>query len=308
MALSAKHVVWWQNKTGKAGEDPSREELFMAKTIVITGASDGIGAAGARQLHQDGHRVVIVGRSPDKTTAVAREIGADFFVADFTRFSDVRTLAAGLDAAYPRIDVLVNNAGGVFGDRARTVDGFEKTLQVNHLSPFLLTNLLMNKLLAGQAAVIQTSSSGARLFGKLDIDDLNNDTKYTPQRAYGTAKLENILFTRELHTRFHARGLSAAAFNPGAVATSFGSESTSFMRSIYASRVARAFMNSPERGARQMVWLAEGVPGTDWQSGVYYERGKPARRNNPQANAGLARALWDRSADLVGAAPQAEPA
>jgi NAD(P)-dependent dehydrogenase (short-subunit alcohol dehydrogenase family) len=258
MALRAKYVVWWQNKTGKAGEDPSREELFMAKTIVITGASDGIGAAGARQLHQDGHRVVIVGRSPDKTTAVAREIGAD---------------------------------------------GFEKTLQVNHLSPFLLTNLLMDKLLASRASVIQTSSSGARLFGKLDIDDLNNDTKYTPQRAYGTAKLENILFTRELHTRFHARGLSAAAFHPGAVATSFGSESTGFMRSIYASRIARAFMNSPEKGARQMVWLAEGVPGTDWQSGVYYERGKPARRNNPQANdAGLARALWDRSADLVGAA------
>jgi NAD(P)-dependent dehydrogenase (short-subunit alcohol dehydrogenase family) len=274
----------------------------MAKTIVITGASDGIGAAGARQLHNDGHRVVIVGRSPGKTAAIARELGAGSFIADFTRFSDVRKLAADLDAAYPRIDVLVNNAGGVFGDRARTVDGFEKTLQINHLSPFLLTNLLMDKLLASRASVIQTSSSGARLFGKLDIDDLNNDTKYTPQRAYGTAKLENILFTKELHARFHAQGLSAAAFHPGAVATSFASDSTSFMRSIYASRIGRAFMNSPAKGARQMVWLAEGVPGTDWQSGVYYERGKPARRNNPQANdADLARALWDRSAGLVAA-------
>jgi NAD(P)-dependent dehydrogenase (short-subunit alcohol dehydrogenase family) len=275
----------------------------MAKTIVITGASDGIGAAGARQLHEDGHQVVVVGRSPGKTTAVARELSAGFFIADFTRFSDVRKLAADLDAAYPRIDVLVNNAGGVFGDRARTVDGFEKTLQINHLSPFLLTNLLMDKLLASRASVIQTSSSGARLFGKLDLDDLNNDTKYTPQRAYGTAKLENILFTRELHARFYARGLSAAAFHPGAVATSFASDSIGFMRSVYASRIGRAFMNTPDKGARQMVWLAEAVPGTDWQSGVYYERGKPARHNNPQANdADLARALWDRSAALVAAA------
>jgi NAD(P)-dependent dehydrogenase (short-subunit alcohol dehydrogenase family) len=111
----------------------------MPKTIVITGASDGIGAAGARQLHQDGHRVVFVGRSPAKTQAIAGELGAECFLADFTRLDDVRTLAAALDRACPRIDVLVNNAGGIFGDRAKTADGFEKTFQVNHLAPFLLT-------------------------------------------------------------------------------------------------------------------------------------------------------------------------
>jgi NAD(P)-dependent dehydrogenase (short-subunit alcohol dehydrogenase family) len=273
----------------------------MPKTIVITGASDGIGAAGARQLHRDGHRVIITGRSPAKTQAIADELGAECFVADFTRLDDVRKLAAGLDGACPRIDVLANNAGGIFGDRAKTVDGFEETFQVNYLAPFLLTTLLMDKLLTSRASVIQTASSGARLFGHLNIDDLDHDRDFTPQLAYGTAKLEDILFTKELHARYHAQGLSAAAFNPGAVATSFATGSDSFMRGIYTSRIGRAFMAIPEKGASQMVWLAETTPGTDWQSGTYYEKHKPARRNNPQAlDPDLARRLWDRSADLLG--------
>lgn len=273
----------------------------MSKTIVITGASDGIGAAAARQLHQDGHHVVIVGRSPQKTQAIARELGADHFLADFTRLDDVRTLAADLDRACPQIDVLANNAGGIFGDRTKTADGFEKTFQVNHLAPFLLTSLLMDKLLTSRASVIQTSSSGARLFGRLDIGDLDHDRDFTPQLAYGTAKLENILFTRELHARYHPQGLSAAAFNPGAVATSFATDSDSFMRRIYTSRIGRAFMATPKKGASQMVWLAETSPGTDWEPGTYYEKNKPAKRNNPQAlDPDLARELWDRSAELLG--------
>ncbi|TJZ95495.1 SDR family NAD(P)-dependent oxidoreductase [Actinacidiphila oryziradicis] len=275
----------------------------MSKVIVVTGASDGIGAAGARQLHKAGHAVVIVGRSAEKTQAVAGELGGDHFLADFTSFEAVRNLAADLDAAYPRIDVLVNNAGGVFGDQNRTIDGFEKTLQVNHLAPFLLTNLLMDKLLSSRASVIQTSSNGARLFGGIDIDDLNNDNKYTPHKAYGDTKLANILFTKELHARFHGRGLSAAAFHPGAIATSFASDTTSFMRFVYGNPIGKLFLQSPDKGARQLVWLAEGTPGADWQSGAYYENKKPATKNNPQANdADLARRLWDRSAELAGMA------
>jgi NAD(P)-dependent dehydrogenase (short-subunit alcohol dehydrogenase family) len=272
----------------------------MSKTIVITGASDGIGAAGARLLHKDGNRIVIVGRSPQKTRAIARELGVDHFLADFTKLGDVRKLAGALDGAYPCIDVLVNNAGGIFGDRAKTVDGFEKTFQINHLAPFLLTNLLMGKLLESRASVIQTSSSGARLFGKLNIDDLDHDRDFTPQLAYGTAKLENILFSKELHARYHAEGLSAAAFHPGAVATSFATGSDSFMRRIYGSRIGRALMATPEKGASQMVWLAETIPGADWESGTYYEKNKQAKRNNPQAlDLDLARKLWDRSAELL---------
>lgn len=272
------------------------------RIIVITGASDGIGAAAARLLSAAGHRIAVVGRSPEKTAHVAREMGGEHFVADFTNLADVRRLAAELDDAYPRIDVLANNAGGILGgDRTRTVDGHERTLQVNHLAPFLLTSLLLDKLLASRASVIQTSSVGARLFGHLDLDDLGHDRDFTAHRAYGTAKLENILFTTELHRRFHDRGLSAAAFHPGGVATNFGAESTSFFRPLYQSRIGKMVLATPEKGAAQLVRFAQTEPGTDWQSGAYYESGRVARRVNPQArDADLARRLWDRSAELVG--------
>lgn len=272
----------------------------MPKTIVITGASDGIGAAAGRRLHAFGHTVVIVGRSPEKTRAVAAEIGVEPFIADFTELEQVRTLAAQLLETYPRIDVLANNAGGVFGDRTRTPDGFEKTLQVNHLAPFLLTNLLLDRLIESDASVIQTSSGAARLFGNVDVDDLDNDRKFSPNKAYGDAKLENILFTRELHQRFHARGLSAAAFHPGVIATSFASGSTSPMRLIYTNPLAKLVMGSADKGARTLVWLAQGMPGTDWQSGGYYEKQKPSKTHPQADDADLATRLWERSAELVG--------
>jgi|TARA_A100001391_G_scaffold205337_1_gene205124 NAD(P)-dependent dehydrogenase (short-subunit alcohol dehydrogenase family) len=274
----------------------------MSRTIVITGASDGIGAAAARQLHKDGHRVVVVGRSPQKTEAVARETGAEYFLADFSRLDDVRKLAYDLNSRCDRIDVLANNAGGVFGDRTKTVDGFEQTIQINHLAPFLLTQLLMGKLVDSNASVIQTSSSGARISGKLDINDLDQDKTYSPIRAYGTAKLANILFTKELHRRYHTKGVSAAAFHPGNVATSFGSRTTSkLMKFITSFPLTRATFVSAETGAQQLVWLAEGKAGMDWVSGTYYEKFQPARRNNPQAlDADLALKLWERSTQILG--------
>jgi NAD(P)-dependent dehydrogenase (short-subunit alcohol dehydrogenase family) len=270
------------------------------KTIVVTGASDGIGAAAARKLHADGHRVVVVGRSPEKTAAVAKELGVDHFVADFAALAEVRELAAGLNAACPRIDVLCNNAGGVFGDRAKTVDGFEKTFQINHLAPFLLTQLLLDKLIASDASVIQTSSFAARLTGKIEMDDLEHDRDFNANVAYGTVKLENILFTKELHRRYHDQGISSAAFHPGVVATGFAADSHSWLRHMYTNPIGRLFMTSPEKGADQMVWLAEGRPGQDWESGTYYEKRKPASRNNPQAlDDGLAEWLWERSEALL---------
>ncbi len=276
----------------------------MPKTIVITGASDGIGAAGARALGRAGHAVVIVGRSPEKTRAVAAELGADSLVADFAKLDEVRALAAELGARYPRIDVLANNAGGVFGDRARTVDGFELTLQVNHLAPFLLTGLLLDTLIASRATVIQTSSAAARLYGHLDLDDLGNDWRYSANKAYGDAKLENILFTRELHRRCHDRGISAVAFHPGVIATSFATGTTSSsMRFLYASPLAKLLLPGPEKGADQLVWLSETTPGDDWQPGEYYEKRRIARRVNPQVrDADLARRLWDVSATMTGLA------
>jgi NAD(P)-dependent dehydrogenase (short-subunit alcohol dehydrogenase family) len=274
------------------------------KTIVVTGASDGIGAAAARKLHADGHRVIVVGRSPEKTGAVAKECDADHFVADFAVLDQVRELAAGLDAACPSIDVLCNNAGGVFGDPAKTVDGFEKTFQVNHLAPFLLTQLLLDKLIAGNASVIQTSSFAARMTGKIEMGDLEHEQDFNANVAYGTVKLENILFTKELHRRYHDQGISSAAFHPGVVATGFAAESQSWLRHMYTNPIGRLFMTSPEKGADQMVWLAEGRPGEDWESGTYYEKRKPATRNNPQAlDDGLAEWLWERSEALLSTGP-----
>jgi NAD(P)-dependent dehydrogenase (short-subunit alcohol dehydrogenase family) len=274
----------------------------MARTIIITGASDGIGAAAARQLAKAGHQLVLVGRSPERTQAVARAINALFYIADFTRLDEVRRLAAELDAAVPRIDVLANNAGGVFDSRRVTDDGFEVTFQVNHLAPFLLTNLLMPKLIASQAALVQTSSVGARMVGKLDITDLNFERTYSALAAYGTVKLENILFTRELHRRYHAAGLSAVAFHPGNVATSFGSQSRSLIGMIARNPIVRRLMLiTPEQGGAELARFAGGTPGKDWLSGLYYEKGVPAKRENPQAgDAALAQELWRRSAQLLG--------
>jgi NAD(P)-dependent dehydrogenase (short-subunit alcohol dehydrogenase family) len=285
---------------------PEREEhpVPSQKVVVITGASDGIGAAAARQLHRAGHHVVVVGRSPSRTADVARELGAEHFLADFTRLDDVRRLAAELGAAYPRIDVLANNAGGVFGDPTKTVDGFEKTFQINHLAPFLLTTTLLDTLVASGASVIQTSSVGARLAPALDLDDLDMDNRFDAVRAYGAAKLENILFTVELHRRYHAQGISAAAFHPGNVATSFGKDTTSrLMRFITTNTVSRSvFLTTPEKGGARLVRLAEGTPGVDWESGTYDEKGRQARHVNPQArDADLARRLWDRSEELLAA-------
>ncbi|QYF91028.1 SDR family NAD(P)-dependent oxidoreductase [Arthrobacter sp. PAMC25284] len=268
------------------------------RTIVITGASDGIGASAARTFSRQGERVVVVGRSAEKTEKVANEIGADFFVSDFAVLSQVRTLAAQLKEKYPRIDVLANNAGGIMGDRELTVDGHEKTFQVNHLAPFLLTTELLDVLTDSRATVINTASVANSLFGKLDLDDLDLAKGYSANRAYGNGKLANILFTTELHNRYNAAGISTAAFHPGGVATNFAAESTSLMRVAYTT-VLNRFMLTPEQGADTLVWLANATPGHDWISGAYYAKRQLTKANKQAYDAGLARGLWQRSEAMV---------
>jgi NAD(P)-dependent dehydrogenase (short-subunit alcohol dehydrogenase family) len=276
--------------------------LRERKTVVITGASDGIGAAAARRLHNDGHEVVIVGRSPEKTRAIAADLKADHLLADYSRLEDVRELASSLTARYPRIDVLANNAGGMFGARTETVDGFELTFQVNHLAPFLLTNLLRETLITSSATVIQTASVAARLFGRIDLADLDSRRHYTPMKAYGAAKLANILFTRELHNRLHPHGVNAAAFHPGVIASTFAAGSSSkVMNFFYTSAITRRFLGTPESGADQLVWLAQATPGQAWVPGLYYEKRAVAARVNPQSTRDdLAHELWERSAAMTG--------
>ncbi|GAA1153115.1 SDR family NAD(P)-dependent oxidoreductase [Microbacterium oxydans] len=273
------------------------------KTIVLTGASDGIGAAAARQLAGPAHRLILVGRSAEKTRAVAEETGAEWFTADFARLDDVRALAGKIAAAVgdTGIDVLANNAGGIFGDRTPTVDGFEKTMQVNHLAPFLLTNLLLPRLLRAGGAVINTSSIAHRLFGHLDVDDLDNTRRFSPNKAYGDAKLANVLFAKSLHTKFHADGLSAVAFHPGTVQTNFAADSSSVMRLLYRTPLRHLVLIGADKGGATLRWFIEGTPDETWFSGAYYDERQLTAKVNPQVNdAALAEALWQRSAELVG--------
>lgn len=269
------------------------------RTIVITGASDGIGAAASRQLAGPATRLILVGRSPEKTRAVAAETGSEHYVADFTKLQDVRELAASLLLNCDQIDVLANNAGGMFSGPTRTVDGFEKTFQVNHLAPYLLTHLLLDRLLDSRAAIVNTSSIGARLFGRIDLDDIQTWNDYRPNRAYGNAKLANILFTKGLHERFHDRGLSSVAFHPGNVATSFASDTTSYFRWVYHG-VLNRFLISPERGGANLTHFIEGAPGIAWSSGAYYnDRRKIGQTNKQAADPTIVSEHWKRSAQML---------
>jgi NAD(P)-dependent dehydrogenase (short-subunit alcohol dehydrogenase family) len=276
------------------------------RVVVVTGASDGIGAAATRILARRGDDVVAVGRSPGKTRAIAAETGADYHVADFAFLGQVRALAAALQARYPRIDVLVNNAGLIAGARrAVTADGHELTFQVNHLAPFLLTMLLKDRLAATQGRVISTSSrAGTARAAAVVIDDLDMTDGYSAPRAYRASKLANVLFTRELARRWEPLGVSAAAAHPGIVRSRWGRSGPPAVR-LAVSSPLRLAMRSPERGADTLVWLATSVPGTDWQNGGYFADRKPAAAGPAADDPDLAAGLWDRSALMCGLQPPA---
>jgi NAD(P)-dependent dehydrogenase (short-subunit alcohol dehydrogenase family) len=267
------------------------------RTIVITGASDGIGAAAARRLRRSGADVVVVGRSQSKTAAVAAELDADHFVAAFADLSQVRALADKIRSAYPRIDVLANNAGGLFTQVHKTVDGHEMTFQVNYLAPFLLTTRLMDVLLESRATVVNTTSSSYKLLPRATITDLENTVRRRPSTAYALTKLAIVLFTKELHRRYHASGLSAATFHPGYANSNFGEASGSrflvFMK--YRVPLLVRFTATADEAADQLVWLASSTPGVDWASGEYYSKGKLARAGRAADNPDLARELWERT-------------
>lgn len=265
----------------------------MAKTIIITGASDGIGLAAAKKLKSKGHNVVIVGRNPVKTEIAAKELSVPFHIADYSRLSEVKRLAEEL-RKYERIDALCNNAGGAFGDREVTEDGFEKTLQVNVLGGFLLTILLADKLCESKATVVQTSSIAANLFGKdFDGKDFGNEKNFAAFSAYGYAKLEDIFFTRELQRRYGERGISAVAFEPGVVRTNFASEAKGFVKFCYHSPLKYLFTITPEKSAERLVRLAEGVAGKDFALGEVYSGKKIMKLKFRDEDGKVAKAFWD---------------
>lgn len=272
------------------------------KTIVITGASDGIGAAAARRLSGNGENVVVVGRSEAKTTAVAAELGADYFVADFADLSQVRALADKIRSEYPRIDVLANNAGGMCRKAQLTADGYEKTYQVNYLAPFLLTTQLLPVLLDSRATVVNTTSSSQEMLPRASLTALENTAQHRPSVAYALTKLAIVLFTKELHRRYHAGGLSAATFHPGYVNSNFGDASglrvLIFMK--HHVPISARFTATPEQGAEQLIWLARSTPGVDWTPGEYYTRHKIAKANRAAYDPDLAGQLWESTMARLG--------
>ncbi|ONI70848.1 hypothetical protein ALI144C_50605 [Actinosynnema sp. ALI-1.44] len=269
------------------------------RTVVVTGASTGIGAAAAKQLADLGADVAVTGRSKDKTTEVARRIGGTPYLVDFARLDDVRRFADDLDI--DRIDVLANNAGLMNTSRVLTEDGNESTFQVNHLAPFLLTHLLMDRLKAAPDARVITTASAAHAFGEIALDDLRFDTrKFGAQRAYGMSKLANVLFTQELARRVDGTNVTASVFHPGPVASDFFRES-GFARWVLRTPLGRLAL-TPEQGARPLVHLAT-IDDAQSVNGVYYSRMK--RRAPKGTNPELAARLWRASERLVGIGDQA---
>jgi NAD(P)-dependent dehydrogenase (short-subunit alcohol dehydrogenase family) len=277
------------------------------RVVIVTGGSDGIGAAAARMLARGGDEVVVVGRSPGKTRAVAAQLGAECHVADFADLDQVRDLAGELRARHSRVDVLLNNAGLIAGSRRTvTADGHELTFQVNHLAAFLLTMLLREPLAAARGRVITTSSrAGARRDARVvpgDLDMADGYDGYDGLRAYKASKLANVLFTRELARRWRPLGVSAAAAHPGIVRSQWGRSGPPAVR-LGVNSPFRLAMRSPERGADTLVWLATSAPGTDWDSGGYFADRTPAAASPAAGDGNLAGELWDRSAQMCGLEP-----
>jgi NAD(P)-dependent dehydrogenase (short-subunit alcohol dehydrogenase family) len=270
--------------------------MDMARTIVVTGASSGVGLAAAEQFAAQGDDVVVVGRNPDRLagavtrvrTAGHREPGQ--FRADFERLDDVRKLAAHLLDTYERIDVLANNAGGMVAQYRRTVDGYEATIQGNHLGPFLLANLLRDRLRGGR---IVTTASDAHRRGGVNPDDfVSGPGTYSRWRAYGASKAANVLFAAEAARRWP--DILSVSFHPGVVRSNFG-----------VGRATRLFFRwapglvPPERAGAQLVWLAT-APASELVDGGYYERHRLRRPAPEAADPALAARLWEASVRAVG--------
>jgi NAD(P)-dependent dehydrogenase (short-subunit alcohol dehydrogenase family) len=267
--------------------------------VVLTGATRGIGRAAAIELARRGAELALVGREAQRVSAVAEEATAagggapvHQHVADLALMSDVRRLADEIRGRHERIDVLANNAGALFASRKETAEGLEQTFALNHLAPFLLTNLLRDRLAGGR---VVTTASDAHQSGRLDLDDLQSEGSYSAMRVYGTSKLCNILFTRELARR--APELHANCFHPGVVRTGFGKNDNGIWKVL--TTVAGPFFRAPERGARSLVWLALSDDAAGL-TGEYVQDEKIARPSARAHDDDLARGLWVRSAELAG--------
>jgi NAD(P)-dependent dehydrogenase (short-subunit alcohol dehydrogenase family) len=282
-------------------------------TCLITGATSGIGRVTAEALAVQGAEVVIVGRDPSRCEATAAAIRATSgnpavgsLVADLSSQAEVRRLADEVRTRFPGLRVLVNNAGALFPDHRETVDGIERTLALNHLAYFLLTDLLRETLVRNAPArVVSVASEAHRWAGRFDFDDPEGRVRYRPIRAYGQSKLANILFTSELSRQLAGTGVTANALHPGFVATNFAGFAGPIGWTFR--RLSSLFATTPERGAQTSIHLASS-PEVEGLSGRYFIDRREARPSPAACNEEDARRLWDLSLRWVAGSASVTPA
>lgn len=287
---------------------PRADFRTQNQIILVTGATSGIGRSTAAALAQRGAHLVLLARDAAKAQAKRSEIlletpGAqiDILTADLADFGQVRRVAAEFNASYPRLDVLVNNAGLMAsGQRRESPDGYELTLATNHLGPFLLTALLFDKLRASPAARIVNVSSALHQNAKPDLEDLQQTRGYGAVGVYANTKLYNVLFTQELNRRLRAHSITNVttnALHPGVVATGFGKGTGTLLGSLFG--LFRPFLLSADRGAQTTLFLATD-PAVASSSGGYYDKQRLQSVQNAFATPENGRRLWQLSEKLTG--------
>ena len=279
---------------------------MKGKAVIVTGANAGIGKAAALKLAELGAHVVMVTRDAARGQAAQQEIittsgntRVDRLLADLSSQQSIRQLAASIHQGYERIDVLLNNAGGVFGERRLTVDGLEQTFALNHLGYFLLTHLLMDMLKHSAPARIINVSSRAHMGGHINFDDLQNEKNYRSFAAYSQSKLANVLFTYELARQLVGTNVTANCLHPGFVNTRFGRDGDlsgllGHLLGIISPLIAR----TPERGADTAVYLAS-APDLEHVTGKYYDTRKDTHSSAESYDQEVAKRLWAVSEQLV---------
>ncbi|HMQ32209.1 MAG TPA: SDR family oxidoreductase [Chloroflexaceae bacterium] len=277
---------------------------MVGKICVVTGATSGIGLVTARELARMGATVVLVARSRERGEAAREAIaaqtgsrGVELVLADFASLASVRAGAEAVLARHGRLDVLVNNAGVYVGDRRLSADGFELTFAVNHLAPFLLTELLLGALRAAPAGRVVTVSSGAHFGGRGRFDDVRAERGYSGFQAYAESKLANVLFTYELARRLEGSGVTANCLHPGAVRTGFAGDAKGLFALAF--NLAKPFMLTPEQGAQTPIYLAAS-PEVEGVSGTYFFERRPRKSSPSSYDQGLQARLWDLSEELTG--------
>ncbi len=274
------------------------------KVVLITGGTSGIGKAAATALAGMGADVIVTGRNrqkgEDAVEEIRRESGNDkvsLLLADLAVQAEIRRLAREFEASHDRLDVLVNNAGVFKTRRTETSDGIEMTLAVNHLAPFLLTNLLLDLLKESAPSRIINVSSGAERLGKIDLDDLQSERRYRAFPVYGKSKLANIMFTYELAERLHDTGVTANCMHPGSVNTDFGKNERAVSMLLF--RAFKPFMRSPEKGADTLVYLAAS-PDVEGVTGRYFIDREVTNSSEESYDETLRKKLWEASEELTG--------